>query len=171
MTAISSASPLIHSARRFSLALRAAVKSSGLRQRDIADALGIGRSRVANWVAGTSLPSVELAERLADVLTWPSLVEIAAEARRRPCDNCGKSFVAAEHSPARYCSVACRRNMVKQAEGRRDLSRAVLARRVAILDRAVGTMCSECEPTGVCRTPECPLQIAGVSPNRLAVSA
>lgn len=171
MSAIGKASPLAVSARRFGLALDNAVERSGMTGVQVARALGINRSRIANWKSGTSLPSQELAERLADVLCEPRLAKLVSDARRRPCDNCGKPFIAAEASPARYCSVACRRNMVKQVEGRRDLSRAVLQRRVALLDRAIASMCAECEPSGLCQTPTCPLQIAGVSPQRVAVAS
>lgn len=165
------ASPLVVSARRFSRALRKALDDQGRLQRDVCAEIGIGRSRMGNWLSGSAMPSQEMADRLADVLCAPALAELVAEARRRPCDNCGKTFVAAEHSPARYCSMFCRRNQVKQVEGRRDLSRSVLQRRVALLDHAVAAMCSACEPLGTCRTPDCPLQAAGVSPNRLEASA
>lgn len=171
MSAIGKSSPLASTARRFALTMQRAMTTQSMTSVALARELGINRSRVANRKTGYCLPSVAMAERMADILCEPAIARLAADARRRPCDNCGRDFIAAEHSPARYCSIACRRNMVKQVEGRRDLSRAVLQRRVLVLDRAVEAMCRECEPSGLCRTPTCPLQLEGVSPQRVGAVA
>ena len=150
-------------ARRFGLELRRARAARHVTQRGLCATAGIGRSRIANWETGTSLPSVELAGRLADLLMWPRLREVAQAARQHPCDNCGRLFTVETPSPQRYCSLDCRRFRNLKVPGTRDLSRAVLNRRVIRLIAAVGAMCAGCEPSGLCRTPECPLQVAGVS--------
>jgi hypothetical protein len=168
---LSAASPRRAGARRFGLELRRAMRERDQTARGISRAHAIGRTRLQNWLAGSSLPSVERAEQLADLLTWPLLVDLAREARLRDCDACGREFVVEHASPARYCSLACRRFQAKRAGARRDLSRAVLQRRVELLDGAVARMCGECEPSGVCQTPTCPLQLAGVSPAPVARSA
>lgn len=164
-------SPRAGGARRYGLELRKAMAAQGRSVRGFAADMEISRTRLHNWLAGTSMPTVERSEVLADALHWPRLVELAKEARRKACDNCGKTFVNEHQSPRRYCSTACKNNQAKQAGARRDLSRAVLQRRVAVLDRAIAEMCGECEPSGVCQTPTCPLQLSGVSPASIARSA
>jgi hypothetical protein len=159
-------------ARRFGLELRRALAARKQTHRGFADRAGIGRSRLENWMAGTSLPSTELAERLADELLWPRLADLARQARTHACDACGTAFVVETPSPQRYCSTDCRRfQNAKRVPGRRDLTRSVLERRVTRYRAAVVAMCAACEPSGVCRTASCPLQVAGVSPHPLARGA
>jgi transcriptional regulator with XRE-family HTH domain len=164
-------SPRREGARRFGLELRRAMRAQSRTARGLSREAGIGRTRLQNWLSGLSLPSVERTELLADLLAAPRLVELVREARLRACDACGRDFVVEHASPARYCSLDCRRHQAKRVSARRDLSRAVLQRRVGLLDRAIGAMCAECEPSGVCQTPTCPLQLAGVSPAQVARSA
>lgn len=149
-------------ARRFGLELRKALAARGETQRGFSRSAGVGRTRLVNWVNGESLPPVEMASRLADLLTWPRLADLARAARERTCDGCGRVFVVESPAPTRYCSVDCRRFRAK-ARGARDLSGAVLERRVSRYRDAVNAMCAACEPGGVCQTPDCPLQVAGVS--------
>lgn len=159
-------------ARRFGIELHKALKERRVTTRGLAADMGIGRSRIGNWSAGTSLPPVDLAERLADRLVWPSLASIARSGREKACDACGRLFVVETPSPQRYCSLDCRRfQNAKRVPGRRDLTRAVLERRTVRYQNAVAAMCAACEPGGLCRTPECPLQQAGVSPLAIARTA
>lgn len=156
-------------ARRLGLELRRALVTRGSSQRRLAGDLALNRGRIANWCAGTSLPSVEVAERLADHLVWPALADLARKARERTCDACGRLFVVETPSPQRYCSNDCRIfQNAKRVPGRRDLTRSVLERRVTRYRDAVTAMCAGCEPSGLCRTPDCPLQLAGVSPLAVA---
>lgn len=157
-------------ARRFGLELRRAMAERSMTQRGLARDHGYGRTRIVNWCTGDSLPSVEVADRLADLLMWPRLSELARAARERTCDGCGRAFVVESPTPARYCSVECRRFKAK-SRAARDVTRATMERRVNRYRDAVAAMCAGCEPTGVCRTPDCPLQIAGVSPLAVARSA
>lgn len=156
-------------ARRFGIELHKALAAQCVSTRGLAADMGISRSRIGNWSAGTSLPSVELAERLADRLMWPALADIARRGRERVCDACSRTFVVETASPQRYCSVDCRRfQNAKRVPGRRDLTRAVLERRTVRYQTAIAAMCAACEPSGVCRTCDCPLQLAGVSPLSIA---
>jgi hypothetical protein len=161
----------VPAARRFGAELRVALAARGQTQRGFARDHDMGRSRLSNWVAGSSVPSVETAERIADVLMWPKLAELARAAYRLRCGGCGREFTVCTNGPARYCSEACRRYHTKLAGASRDLSRAVLERRAAMYAAAVAAMCAACEPSGLCRTTDCPLQVAGVSPLALARSA
>jgi hypothetical protein len=158
-------------ARRFGLELRRALAARDATIRGFAAEAGIGRTRLQNWIAGTSLPPVQTAERVADLLMWPRLAELARAGRERTCDDCGRSFVVETASPQRYCSPECQRAHNKIAGTSRDLRRAVLERRVRRFTGAVEAMCAACEPSGVCRTPDCPLQVAGVSAHRLEALA
>lgn len=158
-------------ARRFGLEVRRALAARGKTIRGFSAEAGIGRTRLQNWIAGASLPPVATADRLADLLMWPRLAELARAGRRRTCDDCGREFTVETASPQRYCSTECQRVHNKVAGSSRDLSRAVMERRVRRLVGAVEAMCRSCEPSGVCRTSGCPLQEAGVSSHRLAASA
>lgn len=172
MTALAAASDRAPAARRFGLELRRAVKARGSSQRRLAAELGLNRGRIANWAAGTASPTVEMAERMADALMWPRLTDLARAGRTLTCVPCGRTFVAEGKGPQRYCSLDCKRFQgSKRVPGRRDLTRAVLERRVNRYSEAVAAMCAGCEPSGLCRTAECPLQIAGVSPLPLAREA
>lgn len=169
---LAAGSPRLPAARRFGLELRRALAERHRTHRAFAAEAGIGRSRLENWIAGTSLPPLELAERLADMLVWPRLADLAQAARTRECDACSRAFVVETPSPQRYCSTDCRRfQNGKRVPGRRDLTRSVLERRVTRYNAAVAAMCAACEPSGLCRTASCPLQVAGVSPATLAREA
>lgn len=158
-------------ARRFGLELRRALGERGQTVRGFSRANGIGRTRVQNWLEGSSLPPVQTAERVADLLMWPRLAELARQGRERACDDCGRVFTAESPTPQRYCSTECKRTHNKVAGASRDLSRAVMERRARRLTGAIEAMCRACEPSGVCRTPDCPLQVAGVSSHRLAAAS
>jgi hypothetical protein len=158
-------------ARRFGLELRRALAERGETVRGFSASAGIGRTRLQNWLSGDSLPAVQTAERVADLLMWPRLAELARAGRERACDDCGRVFTVETASPQRYCSTECKRAHNKVAGSSRDLSRAVMERRVRRLTGAVELMCRACEPSGVCRTPDCPLQVAGVSSHRLVVAS
>lgn len=167
---LSATSDRLAGARRFGLELRRAMAERKVTQRGMARDHEFGRTRIVNWVQGDSLPSVETADRLADLLMWPSLSTLARAARARTCDGCLRPFVVESPTPTRYCSVECRRFRAK-ARAARDVTKATMERRVNRYREAVAAMCAGCEPSGVCRTPECPLQIAGVSPLSVARSA
>lgn len=156
-------------ARRFGRELRTALSERGHTARGFSREHGVSRSRLVNWMAGESLPPVETASRIADILMWPRLADLARKGRERACDDCGRVFTVETPTPQRYCSTECKRQHAKVAAGSRDLTRAVLERRVVRYQSAVAAMCAACEPQGVCRTPSCPIQEAGVSPARLAV--
>lgn len=159
-------------ARRFGTEFRRALAAREKSIRGFSSESGLNRGRMANWLAGTSLPSVETAEALADMLMWPRLADLARAGRERVCDACGKSFIVETPSPQRYCSIECRRfQNGKRVPGRRDLTRSVLERRVNRYSAAVAAMCAGCEPSGICQTAECPIQLAGLSPLPLARTA
>lgn len=168
---LSPTSDRLAGARRFGLELARALDARHQTQRGFARDNAFGRTRIVNWVAGESLPSVETADRVADILMWPKLSALARAARGRTCDGCGRAFVVDTPAPTRFCSPDCRRFKAKSRNARRDLTRAVLERRVHRYSAAVAEMCAGCEPSGVCRTAECPLQVAGVSPLTVARSA
>ena len=155
-------------ARRFGRELRLALNARGQTIRGFAASSGLPRSRLGNYLAGTSLPPVESADRIATLLMWPRLADVARAGRERACEDCGRRFLVETASPQRYCSTECRRVHAKIAAGSRDLSRAVAVRRLERFTNAVAAMCAACEPAGYCRTPDCPLQVAGVSSHPIA---
>lgn len=172
MSTLAVGSDRIPAARRFGGELRRALAARDVSQRRFAADAGINRGRMANWIAGTSLPSLETAEAIADRLMWPKLADLARAGRERVCDACARPFVVETPSPQRYCSIECRRfQNGKRVPGRRDLTRSVLERKVSRYSAAVAAMCAGCEPSGICRTAECPIQLAGLSPLPLSRGA
>lgn len=166
---LTSGSPRIAGAKRFGRFLKITMTTRKISESAMAREMGISRPRLSSWRNGITLPDMEMAGRIADYLMNPLVVEMVKEARTVTCadERCGRSFIAATGAPQQYCSVECKRTRAKLASGSRDLSRAVLERRAARYRTAVGLMCIACEPSGTCRTPTCPLQVAGVSPHWL----
>lgn len=97
----------IHAAR-FGAELSKAMRARGVSNLRLAEASASTKSAIANWKVGGNLPRTDTALRLADVLDWPKLVELARAGRSRPCGRCERPFVNEGGAPARFCSVACR---------------------------------------------------------------
>lgn len=101
-------SPRRADARRFGDELRRAMTARRASSKRLVAAIGITTSSLGNYRAGTNLPRLSTARRLAEVLDWPRLVTIVAEGRRGTCARCGREWFNEGGSPKRFCSTACR---------------------------------------------------------------
>jgi hypothetical protein len=120
-------------------------KTSALR---LAPLIGVSDTQVSNWRHGLALPSIAAAEKLVEVLDWPSLLAPVVAARTRRCTYgpCSATYPR-ERGKRLFCSTSCWRNAVKNP-----------AARVDARQRAIDENCRQCEPEGVCRTADCPLR-------------
>jgi transcriptional regulator with XRE-family HTH domain len=101
-------SPRRVGAAKFGAELRAAMEARGVSAKRLAPAAGVAVSAVAMWKAGSNLPRTDTALRVAEVLSWPRLAQMARDARSHECVRCGTSFVNDGGGPKRFCSIDCR---------------------------------------------------------------
>jgi hypothetical protein len=142
---------------------------------------GVGHTSLDNYRRGLILPKVEVALSLATALAWPRLGQMIVAARTFVCARagCGRTFRNDTGAPRRYCSETCQRiagNLRlasrrtrragqtgdgRTAEAARRQLRSGLAladERARLLESAIGAMCHDCEPEGLCRTAACALR-------------
>ena len=156
-------------AQRFGVALREAMRRRKVGAPRLSRAVGCSNAAIGNYRNGRNVPTMVNAQRLAEVLDAPHLTTLAAAARTITCDVCGRSFAVEAGSPQRYCTPECRRVQGKKTTGDKANTRlrAAAAERVLrVHQEAVALMCLACEPSGLCRTPDCALR--SVSPLSLS---
>lgn len=132
----------------------------GYTMTQVATASGCTRQNIRELMEGR-VPGPTVADRLAQVLDDPQLLQMVLAARRIRCVVCNRTVIA-QTFRRRYCSATC--NNVARTLGRRaptETEQALLWERNG-LAVAVEAMCRSCEPEGICRTQECPLR--AVSP-------
>lgn len=173
--------PKAAKATAFGRELTKALRARDVPMKEAARAVGIGRTAIDHYRTGTVLPKTATARALADVLDWPALGRIIAEARTFVCarPGCGRTYRHEGGGPRKYCTPAC----VTQAQAERDAStrlrqagqtkdgrhRAaataqlrsaarIADERARVAEDAIAAMCRSCEPEGLCRTAECALR-------------
>ncbi|MGH2931166.1 MAG: hypothetical protein ACRDL8_23380, partial [Solirubrobacteraceae bacterium] len=113
-------------ARRFARELRKAMDRRQVGRIRLARAMGLrSHSIVAQWLTANTLPRLDSATLLAEVLEWDRLVEIVREARTQLCAraSCEVVFVNEGGGPKMFCSERCRRiqeSVDGVRSGRRD---------------------------------------------------
>jgi len=124
-------------AAKFGAELRHAMLIRKLGQLRLAEAVGCAKSAIPNWKGGNNLPRVETAAKLAEVLEWPRLIEIARSGRVLTCARCKRRVVNEGGAPARFCGIACRNvdEQLRRPAAGSELAavvRAELARKVGM---------------------------------------
>jgi DNA-binding XRE family transcriptional regulator len=114
---------------------------------ELARAIGTTERATYAYTKGQYVPGIDIAQRMADALNAPILVELARNDKRRKCQTCQRSFFV-EKGPRKFCTESCRRVATKG--GRRVLPDP--------RQDAIRAMCLGCEPEGVCRHDGCPLR-------------
>lgn len=155
----------VQAAHVFAVELRKAQEKRNVTTRALAAALGMSQRHVVWWRYGRSLPYLASAARVADALDWPVLVDIVRRARGFTCRVCGRRGVSeGTGAPRRYCDEGCRTVARKaRLEGRVP---SIINAKLAVYSDAVGSMCLDCNPGGLCRDATCALR--PVSPLPLA---
>lgn len=154
-------------AEQWSSSVIEAMDRRGLTTLGLARKTQVSPHTVRRWRRGLAIPRMDTAARAADVLFYPSLLDIVRKARTRVCDFCGREFMDDGNAiRARYCSRR-HESAYRNREARPVKYEAFVTRKhdAVKLQTAVDAYCWGCEPEGVCRTPECELR--GVSPLKL----
>lgn len=109
MQALSSTSQRRSIAPKFAMELRRAIKAANGSTHRVSEASGIPRSNLGYYLAARNLPTVEVAQRLADLLDAPKLLDLVLEARTIRCGRpgCTRTFVYEGGKPKVYCSEDC----------------------------------------------------------------
>lgn len=190
MTFLSTESRRLEYAKRFGAQLQRAMTARKMRPFHIFKRAGGGFSHYSfnAWLHGRSLPRLDRAIKLAEVLDWPQLAQIAREGRTGTCQRpgCNRTFITETGKSRMYCSPRCYKLVHEYDLSFSHAKRKKLGSEAAVLHqqaaegravvkelgelrRSVAAMCHECEPEGYCRTPACPLRV--VSPLPLARAA
>lgn len=133
---------------------------SGVTKKQLSKLLGISEAHVYSWFKEKlrSWPNLDDVEALADHFEDETLLSRAIADRTRNCRLCKAQFVAKRQHQV-YCTLECGERARHIAEGRSKHQR--LTYRVKDLEETIAAMCRACEPNGVCRQPECPIQVRG----------
>lgn len=135
----------------------------GITQTALAREALVSQDSVRKWRQGRVLPSLASAAIMADALMDDGLIRLAAEARTRTCQGCGRPFVLLSNTGPRFgvwCGMRCRQ---REHERRRRPVESVErrernGRELALYRDRLARHCATCEPSGVCLTPECDLR-------------
>lgn len=169
---LSAESPRRAGAREFGRHLATALAKRRMPKRELAREAGVTRSAIRNYLAGLNLPTFQTAERIAEALDWPGLMEVLARTREYVCPIDKRRFVFNGQSRRTYCSPECQHVAEKQRSGRKTRQAADGAiRRLQLVQGAVDAMCRSCEPEGRCRTGDCPLRAVSPLPLVMAVAS
>jgi DNA-binding XRE family transcriptional regulator len=148
---------------------KATIIARGLTSREVARRLGYTETTVSAWARGEKMPLHQSAVAVAELLDRPALADKSLAVRTKECLICHRAFVdMGKYRKGKYCSDRC--NKAANARRSRGVTRVredLAKKRLRIYQDTVDAYCRECEPEGVCRTPECPIQEAGLSPLRV----
>ena len=171
MSAPTPASLRRDAAHRLGVELRRALRHRGMTQLALADLIGVSPKTVQAWAQGRKLPLHESVVTAADAMDWPGLVRVSLAVRTKTCElaACGRLFTdMGLYRKARFCGPRCAgTDFARRVRARTAVRDEFARRRLPIYVAAVDTFCRECEPEGLCRTPACPIQVAGLSPLRV----
>lgn len=90
----------------FAEELRRAMAARGVNNRDLGTSTGTTGGYISNLRRDKQVCSHDLAVKMADLLMWPSLVDISTRNRTRRCPVCDREFLRS-HSAQTRCSPSC----------------------------------------------------------------
>lgn len=130
------------------------MRAEGVKARDVAEATGLSLNIIYEYTHGRYLPQLDAAQRVADALMAPELVQIVKQDRYKRCEltSCRRPFWRT--GPQKFCSSECTTLAAKGLT--RDAPHPALD--------AIDEMCRSCEPEGVCRNDGCPLRSFSTMP-------
>jgi hypothetical protein len=181
------AHPRWQAAQRFAAQLNRALDARKMRPHQVVRAIGGGVSafNFHAWQSGGALPTMARAVLLAEALDWPSLLEIAREARTGLCQRrgCGQTFTSEGGRTRIYCSPRCRqlaheydlhfthasrKKLHQDAAEQLRLAKEHQATEEDLIQHrdAVAAFCNDCEPEGFCRDSMCAMRPVSPLPVR-----
>ena len=132
----------------YSRSLRAVMSDRNVPSVALAEAVGVSKVTVRDYLSGRYLPRVRTAMRISEALGAPHLYDMLIRRREVACVYCGTAIVSGGGgSVRRWCNATCR-----------DRFRNKRTPRVSAEAAAIAVMCRECEPGGGCYTVDCPLR-------------
>ena len=135
----------------FSDALNARMAEREVGPNELARVVGVSRQIVRQWVSGEYLPRTKNAYRIAEALDSSLLYGLVTKERRTLCRQCKRPIVSGSSSRSSgrrvWCGSTCR-----------DRFRYKRTPRVDPALLAIAAMCRQCEPSGKCSVPACPLR-------------
>jgi transcriptional regulator with XRE-family HTH domain len=159
----------IAEAQRFGSELRRVMTRDHVQVKELARVLGVDKSMVSEYRTGRHLPRVAQAQRIADALMSPHLVEMVIQLRTMTCAECDRSFVRDQRGGniRRFCSKGCadrNKKRIESVNAKRRTGRRYDAhkRRADKLQAAVDAMCRSCAGLAGCPDGDCDLR--SVSP-------
>lgn len=148
-------------AKRFSREMKRSMKETGIGNTELARQVGCGQPMMHRYVTGKTIPMLDRAKTLSELLANEKLLTIAQEWAQRTCATCGIKFYTANlQMKAKYCSVNCKSIAFRQQRRDRSAMSAKFAlERVKTYQRLVGDFCGDCTAgDGICRDEECILR-------------
>ena len=144
----------------YAAALQKARKTRGTSSRAISQAAGVSRTLVLAYLRGDNIPSVPVAERIAEALKTPELLRLAQEARIRSCKRCRREIAVLTGRPPDYCSTACRQLGVKTTRAPESRKLRILTDELRSYRNRIAEMCAACPDgsLGYCAGVDCPLR-------------
>ena len=145
--------------------LQEVLDKKGLKRIDLVDILDIHESSIYAWWFTDSWVSLEDVATLADHFEDQTLIQRAIAERTKVCDWCQRQFVARRQFQ-RFCARSCSTRVSRDKV--RDRRHQQYTVRATALEETIDLMCRSCEPSGLCRQADCPIQLRGHSPFPLA---
>lgn len=130
----------------FSARLRLSMRARAVTRNGLAEAIGVTGTMVGFYCRASYMPRPDVGVRIAEFLADPELARLAANGRKIRCAVCGRVTWRGV-TRRRYCSADCW-----------SKARALTPKGASGPQVAIDAYCLGCEPEGMCRTPECPLQ-------------
>ena len=148
-------------AKRFSREMKRSMKESGIGSTELARQVRCGQPMMHRYVTGKTIPMLDRAKILSELLANEKLLTIAKEWAKRTCAMCGIVFYTANlQMKAKYCSPNCKGIAYrKQRSARSALTAKFALERVKTYQRLVDEFCGDCTAgDGICRDDECILR-------------
>lgn len=155
-------------------ALVRSMREHGISNRKLAAIAYVDDVSISRYRTGASLPTIDTATRLSEALTDPALLKLLLLVRRKTCLACPREFVDGTVRMSRlYCTSRCesRTNARRRRPERAEWKAAANSKALTLYQETVDRFCRDCEPRGVCVTPSCHIQEAGLSPLPLSKEA
>lgn len=158
-------------ARAFAVEFRKAIKARGLTHKEFAAQLGCAPNWLSRYSNAHSVPTMDRAIEIADLLMWPAIIDRVKDYASRNCELCGTPFLqVSQQLKKRFCTNACRATYhSRKMRGNDEVKERFGRMRLRVYAERIAAYCKECTGSeGVCREPECELR--EVSPLPLATA-
>ena len=148
-------------AKRWAAEMKRAMAAKKMSQQDVANEMNCQQSWINRYAKGHTIPMLDRAKRLSEILDSERLLALAKEWARRDCIVCGKTFYTSNLQMKQvYCNTNCKNIAARDAKREKARSYAKLnAERLKMYRECVGQFCDDCTAgDGACHDQDCPLR-------------